>query len=382
MESKRAPKEPFSAANPVPKVAHLFRNVVNPQSAANSKAKKLISGRKDAKQDQKRTEDAVNRMVRGQTLQVRDPVTGEETYITRPIPQTIKNADEDPDTERDTINFLDQPLPKPNWPAHGEHVRSLVTQTLLGICAAYATLPLLIYALFILLPDLPLIGFPQAWHVGSLSLAPGGAAFWTFSLVPPSLLSYLLMFRLHADSTNDFEAHVWDSERRRGVASVSAPEHSGDSEDGDTKVLEESAEWANAVLKGLWPRIDPDLFISAVDMLEGVMQASMPRVVHAIRVSDIGQGSVAPRITGIRALPPREGDNEGEKDHVNLELSFAYHALPSGASASSKAGNAHIVVDFFVGARGFLAVQVRMSNFCFSRNKKVAYSFGGRSRLG
>ncbi|CAE6440898.1 unnamed protein product, partial [Rhizoctonia solani] len=39
-------------------------------------------------------------------------------------------------------------------------------------------------------------------------------------------------------------------------------------------------------------------------------------------------------------------------------LSFAYHANPSGASASSKAQNAHIVVDFFVGARGFFGVQI------------------------
>ena len=79
MDSKRIPKEPFSAANPVPKAAHLFRNVVDPQSATNSKAKKLVAGRKDAKRDQKKTEDAVNRMVRGHTLQVQDPVTGEET---------------------------------------------------------------------------------------------------------------------------------------------------------------------------------------------------------------------------------------------------------------------------------------------------------------
>ncbi|KAG9120814.1 hypothetical protein FRC07_003540 [Ceratobasidium sp. 392] len=351
MDSKRMPKEPFSAANPVPKVAHLFRNVVNPQSATNSKAKKLVSGRKDAKRDQKQTEDAVNRMARGHTLQVRDPVTGEET--------TIKNADEDTDTERDTTNVLDQPLPEPNWPAHGEHVRSLVTQTLLGICAAYAILPLSAHAFFALLPALPLVGSPQSWSVGRVSLAPGSAAFWIFSLILPSFVSYVLIFKLHADSTDDFEAHVWDSERRRGVESVSVPEHSDDSGHGDSKVLEESAEWANDLLKGLWPRIDPALFVSAVDMLEDVMQTSMPRIVHSIRVSDIGQGSIAPRITGIRALPPRKGDDgEEEKEHVNLELSFAYRALPSGASASSKAGNAHIVVDFFVGARGFLGVQV------------------------
>ncbi|QRV80408.1 C2 domain-containing protein [Ceratobasidium sp. AG-Ba] len=351
MDSKRIPKEPFSAANPVPKVAHLFRNVVDPQSATNSKAKKLVSGRKDQKMEQEKIEDAVNRMARGQTLHVSDPVTGEDI--------TIRNADEDPDTERDTINFLDQPLPKPNWPAHGEHVRSLFTQTLLGICTSYILLPLSAHAFFNALPDLPVVGPPRTWHLGSISLAPGSFAFWLASLALPSLISYVLVFRLHADSTNDFEAHVWDAERRRGVTSVDVPEHSDDSGSGKDKALEESAEWTNSLLKELWPRIDPDLFVSVVDMLEDVMQASMPSIVNSIRVSDIGQGGVAPRITGIRALPSRKDENGAEeKDHVNVELSFAYHALPSGSSASSKAGNAHIVVDFFVGARGFFGVQV------------------------
>ncbi|GAB1526060.1 hypothetical protein RhiTH_009226 [Rhizoctonia solani] len=298
MDSKRIPKEPFSAANPVPKVAHLFRNVVDPQSATNSKARKLATGRKDAKRDQKRTEDAVNRMARGQTLQVQDPVTGEET--------TIKNADEEATPGGETTNFRQHPLPEPDWPAHGRHVNTLTTQTLLGICAAYTTLPLL---------------------------------------------------TLHAEATIDYEAHVWDSERKRGETSaMSAKESEHSFNEG---AIHESVEWGNGFLKGLWPSIDPGLFTSVIDMLEDVMQASMPRIVNSIRVSDLGQGSVAPRITGIRALPLRrteEGDIQGE--HVNLELSFAYHANPSGASASSKAQNAHIVVDFFVGARGFFGVQI------------------------
>ncbi|ELU39413.1 C2 domain-containing protein [Rhizoctonia solani AG-1 IA] len=360
MDSKRIPKEPFSAANPVPKVAHLFRNVVDPQSATNSKARKLATGRKDAKRDQKRTEDAVNRMARGQTLQVQDPVTGEET--------TIKNADEEATPGGETTNFRQHPLPEPDWPAHGRHVNTLTTQTLLGICAAYTTLPLLTYFFFILLPALPFVGSPRTWHVGWVSLAPGMPMFWALSLVAPSFIAYVLIYRLHAEATIDYEAHVWDSERKRGETSaMSAKESEHSFNEG---AIHESVEWGNGFLKGLWPSIDPGLFTSVIDMLEDVMQASMPRIVNSIRVSDLGQGSVAPRITGIRALPLRrteEGDIQGE--HVvssnliaklvrasinvgikNLELSFAYHANPSGASASSKAQNAHIVVDFFVGA--------------------------------
>ncbi|CUA67212.1 Meiotically up-regulated gene 190 protein [Schizosaccharomyces pombe 972h-] [Rhizoctonia solani] len=349
MESKRIPKEPFSAANPVPKVAHLFRNVVDPQSATNSKARKLATGRKDAKRDQKRTEDAANRMARGHTLRVQDPVTGEET--------TIKNADEEPDSEQKTTNFLELPLPEPDWPAHGRYVNSLTTQTLLGISAAYVTLPLFAYFSFNIIPTLPFVGPPQAWHLGPISLAPGSPIFWALSLLMPSLISYVLIYRLHAEASNDFEAHIWDSERKRGGMGVMSLEDSEHSQ--DEKAIHESVEWGNGFLKGLWPRIDPDLFTSVVDMLEDVMQASMPRIVHSIRVSDLGTGSVAPRITGIRALPLRRTDEGDEKDdHVNLELSFAYHANPSGASASSKAQNAHIVVDFFVGARGFFGVQI------------------------
>ncbi|CAE6406868.1 unnamed protein product [Rhizoctonia solani] len=349
MESKRMPKEPFSAANPVPKVAHLFRNVVDPQSATNSKARKLATGRKDVKRDQKRTEDAVNRMARGQTLRVQDPVTGEET--------TIKNADDDANPEQDTTNFLQHPLPEPDWPAHGRHVNALTTQTLLSISAAYTILPLVTYFSFTLVPALPLVGSPRTWHVGRVSLAPGTPTFWALSIVMPSLIAYVLIYRLHAEASKDYAAHVWDAERKRGEMSVMSPKDSEHS--WNEKAIHESVEWGNGLLKGLWPCIDPDLFTSVVDMLEDVMQTSMPRIVHSIRVSDLGQGSVAPRITGIRALPLRrtdEGDIQGE--HVNLEISFAYHANPSGASASSKAQNAHIVVDFFVGARGFFGVQI------------------------
>ena len=106
----------------------------------------------------------------------------------------------------------------------------------------------------------------------------------------------------------------------------------------------------------------------------------LPFAKHSVRISDIGLGSNAARITAMRSLPDseaqkahqrtagREGSaperSEGENgqgraaerggeeqapaederweldgQHVNLEVSFAYRGLPSGQSAASKAKN-------------------------------------------
>lgn len=68
-------------------------------------------------------------------------------------------------------------------------------------------------------------------------------------------------------------------------------------------------------------------------------------------MSDLGLGENPVRITSIRALPDGDTkdaleslDTEDREmlsgDHVNLEVSFAYRAVPSGTNASSKAKNA------------------------------------------
>lgn len=43
-------------------------------------------------------------------------------------------------------------------------------------------------------------------------------------------------------------------------------------------------EWMNAFLKVVWPLINPDMFTSIVDMIEDVMQASLPGFVDAVKV--------------------------------------------------------------------------------------------------
>ncbi|PPJ60403.1 hypothetical protein CBER1_08001 [Cercospora berteroae] len=65
----------------------------------------------------------------------------------------------------------------------------------------------------------------------------------------------------------------------------------------------ESVAWLNSLFGSVWPLINPDLFTSLADTLEDVMQASLPRIVQMVSVEDIGQGSEALRILGIKWLP-------------------------------------------------------------------------------
>jgi hypothetical protein len=89
-----------------------------------------------------------------------------------------------------------------------------------------------------------------------------------------------------------WEDEVWDAAR--------SEERQLDEEDGR---LPESTAWMNGLLASVWPLINPDLFASIIDMLEDVMQASLPKIIRMVSVDDLGQGSEAIRILGIRSLP-------------------------------------------------------------------------------
>ncbi|KAI0690861.1 hypothetical protein BC835DRAFT_1352336 [Cytidiella melzeri] len=65
-------------------------------------------------------------------------------------------------------------------------------------------------------------------------------------------------FRMHRASQVEFDDRVWHSERMRGL-------RAGSDADVDGQVTteertNESAEWANALLRGIWPIMNPDLF--------------------------------------------------------------------------------------------------------------------------
>lgn len=126
------------------------------------------------------------------------------------------------------------------------------------------------------------------------------------------------------------------------------------------------------------------LFISVADMVEDILQQSLPGFVDAVRITDLGQGSNPLRITSIRALPDQPGDegypktswmNEGNDqikskdtsgkevdedqagDYYNFEVGFSYAALP-GQGQSLRAKNIHLLIEFFIGMYDWLHIPI------------------------
>ncbi|KIW44633.1 uncharacterized protein PV06_03088 [Exophiala oligosperma] len=156
----------------------------------------------------------------------------------------------------------------------------------------------------------------------------------------------------------------WSSEQSRGETATA-------------NLLPESVEWMNTFLSVVWGLINPDMFAAVADTLEDVMQASVPGVINNVRVAEIDQGNNPIRILSLRALPdsrvqdlkqsiheenkktkdPQEAaaDEEGG-EYYNLEIAFAYHAKPTGQSASSRARNMHMNLVFYLGIKGLIGV--------------------------
>ncbi|KAF3112864.1 hypothetical protein TWF569_000529 [Orbilia oligospora] len=120
------------------------------------------------------------------------------------------------------------------------------------------------------------------------------------------------------------------------------------------KQLPETAAWLNNTLSSVWPLVNPDLFVTLADMLEDVMQASLPRFVKMVRIADLGQGNEPLRVLGIRwlregaASQSIDGMEAEEGDFVNLELAVAYKSRPSDKSVKSKVKNAHLLLEFYL----------------------------------
>lgn len=201
-----------------------------------------------------------------------------------------------------------------------------------------------------------------------------------------------------------FDDELWDAARVHEKKAVES-----DAE------LPESVQWLNALLTSIWPLVNPDLFSSLVDMIEDVMQASLPKVIKMVSVDDIGQGNESIRILGVRWLPSgaasqtvdsdgklesqdqkeqsdrtdaqneqeqddgkqgasndghdgdkkqteqeqnalREGLEAEEGDFINLELAFSYRARSTGKSIKQKAKSAHLYLKFYL--PGGIAVPV------------------------
>ncbi|KAF2185060.1 hypothetical protein K469DRAFT_632812 [Zopfia rhizophila CBS 207.26] len=197
---------------------------------------------------------------------------------------------------------------------------------------------------------------------------------------------------------NVWETEVWQAERQQGKKLAKSQ-------------TAESAQWLNSLLASVWPLINPDLFTSVSDTLEDVMQASLPKMVRIVSVDDIGQGSEAIRLLGVRWLPtgaaansvsqdgklkssneekndrkvPGEGEvqsdsngqdqDEGEAkesnntaegmeaeegDFVNVEVAFAYRPSSGRKGMKERAKNAHLYLAFYMPANVKLPVWVEL----------------------
>ena len=160
-----------------------------------------------------------------------------------------------------------------------------------------------------------------------------------------------------------FQDEIWDGHREMMK------------EQADKSVHEKTI-WLNSVLRSLWPIINPDLFASLTDILEDVMQASIPKIVRMVSIEDIGQGNESVRILGVRWLPTgstsdvinqteKQKDEKGngevdangfgpnamdaeEGDSVNVEITFAYRTRASSRMAKKRNNDMHLFVSFYL----------------------------------
>ena len=137
--------------------------------------------------------------------------------------------------------MLSLDLPPLDWSQHAKFVVSTTRASLLLAAAAYS--------IAFLLCALP--------HQTNFTART--AVSFCLGIGLPSLFAYVLIFRLGRLAHEDFQDRVWHSERLRG-------RRAGDDVDRDGQVasderIEESAEWANALLTQICPRINPDLYV-------------------------------------------------------------------------------------------------------------------------
>jgi len=180
-----------------------------------------------------------------------------------------------------------------------------------------------------------------------------------------------------------WEDEVWQAERLKAHKRLHAEKP-------------ESTAWFNKLLGSIWPLVNPELFASLGDTLEDVMQASLPSMVRMVSIDDLGQGSDAIRILGIRWLPAgaahksvsasgkveesskhtkdkvdeektgKEAQNEAdhvdnggganvsggmeaeEGEFMNLEIAFAYRSTHSRRKFTDRAKHAHLYMAFYL----------------------------------
>ncbi|KAL4788160.1 hypothetical protein BJX76DRAFT_198981 [Aspergillus varians] len=189
-----------------------------------------------------------------------------------------------------------------------------------------------------------------------------GASFW--GLIPMAVCIASGVWLWVQELIRSGREMEWSSEQLRGQVATA-------------NLLPESVEWMNTFMGIIWGLVNPDMLAPVADTIEDIMQASSPGVIENVRIAEIDQGNNPIRLLSLRALPDDHAeqlkqnahrDNIENKDpgeaaaleeggsFYNFEASFAYHAKPTGQSASAKARNMHMQLVFYLGIRGLFGV--------------------------
>jgi hypothetical protein len=99
--------EPYSAANPIPKVVTSLKGLIDPQRATEAKAEQLQGSQQQNEQND--SAKRAGKMAKGKVMRVTDPTTGEEVEI--------RNVEEAPDTSNRGENVLQTEYPLPGTAA-------------------------------------------------------------------------------------------------------------------------------------------------------------------------------------------------------------------------------------------------------------------------
>ncbi|KAF2669686.1 meiotically up-regulated gene 190 protein [Microthyrium microscopicum] len=169
----------------------------------------------------------------------------------------------------------------------------------------------------------------ESWGIMSADDHGHVASYLLFSLVYIGFAAFVagLVWLIQSWNVNRikhiWDSAVWDAERKKGHELALEP-------------TPESTHWLNSLMASIWPLINPDLFISLSDTLEDVMQASLPHLVRMISVDDIGQGSEAFRILGIRWLPKgaarKSVTSDGKLSRKKTDLKDSDRTVPGQGS--------------------------------------------------
>ncbi|KAH9901707.1 hypothetical protein F4778DRAFT_771039 [Xylariomycetidae sp. FL2044] len=232
-------------------------------------------------------------------------------------PQAAAKSDQELEAERQKLqrghNGMQRVFPPPDFEYTRHEIAAVYQRAVfvgLGIIAVLATIFFVLPTLFLDQRSSKLAQERSAW------LPRWSTAFTVPIFLGLSGLTVIGMSRFVEKKTNDiFEDETWDAARRDEQAVLSNEEE-----------LPESVQWLNSLFAAVWPLINPDLFSSLVDQIEDIMQASLPRVIKMVSVDDMGQGSEAVRILGVRWLPTGAAaqavgsDNElhgGDEKHLS-----------------------------------------------------------------